>query len=77
MSGDLHLCELLGLPCECRRPGRPQTRPHGTRAAYARHYRHGEQPCEACRQWWRRWWQDTGRAQREARRQKQTRREAA
>ena len=25
-------------------------RPHGTLAAYRRHYRHGEQPCEDCRQ---------------------------
>ena len=25
-------------------------RPHGTTAAYKRHYRRGEQPCEACRQ---------------------------
>jgi hypothetical protein len=25
-------------------------RPHGTIAAYRRHYRHGEKPCEACRQ---------------------------
>ena len=23
--------------------------PHGTEAAYRRHFRHGEQPCEACR----------------------------
>ena len=26
------------------------TRPHGTTAAYRRHYRHGGKPCEACRQ---------------------------
>lgn len=25
-------------------------RPHGTLAAYRRHYRHGEKPCESCRQ---------------------------
>ena len=25
-------------------------KPHGTPAAYRRHYRHGEKPCEACRQ---------------------------
>lgn len=24
--------------------------PHGTRAAYARHHRHGEEPCDACRE---------------------------
>ena len=55
MSGDLHLCELLGLPCECRRPGRPgrpQTQPHGTLAAARRHYRHDGPGwrCRACRQ---------------------------
>ena len=26
------------------------TKPHGTLAAYRRHYRHGEKPCESCRQ---------------------------
>lgn len=26
-----------------------QLRPHGTPAAYRRHYRRGERPCEACR----------------------------
>jgi hypothetical protein len=62
-------CSILGLPCECRTgPGRPQTRPHGTRAAYQRHYRHSEKPCTACRQWWKQWWQDTGRHQRRRRR---------
>ena len=52
MSGDLHLCELLGLPCECRRPGRPQTQPHGTLAAARRHYRHDGPGwrCRPCRQ---------------------------
>jgi hypothetical protein len=34
--------------------GRPRNeldlRPHGTPAAYRRHYRRGEKPCEACRQ---------------------------
>ena len=52
MSGDLHLCELLGLPCECRRRGRPQTRPHGTLAGARRHYR-SDGPgwrCRPCRQ---------------------------
>lgn len=28
----------------------PDVRPHGTVAAYRRHYRHGEEPCESCRQ---------------------------
>ena len=52
MSGGLHLCELLGLPCECRRPGRPQTQPHGTLAAARRHYRHDGPGwrCRPCRQ---------------------------
>ena len=27
-----------------------QLKPHGTTAAYKRHYRRGEKPCEACRQ---------------------------
>ena len=47
------LCEFLGLPCECRRgPGRPQSRPHGTRAAARRHYRHDGPGwrCRPCRQ---------------------------
>jgi len=26
------------------------SQPHGTVAAYKRHYRHGEKPCESCRQ---------------------------
>jgi len=30
-------------------PGRPAVQPCGTPAAYARHLRHGEIPCEACR----------------------------
>jgi hypothetical protein len=30
-------------------PGRPVTAPHGTPAAYKRHLRRGEQPCQACR----------------------------
>lgn len=33
--------------------GRPWSetalKPHGTAAAYRRHYRHSEMPCEACR----------------------------
>ncbi len=29
--------------------GRPATQPCGTEAAYRRHLRHGEAPCEACR----------------------------
>lgn len=33
-----------------RPPGRPVTRPCGTVAAYRRHQRHGEPPCDACRQ---------------------------
>jgi len=32
--------------------------PHGTRSAYRRHYRHGEKPCESCRQAMARHWQD-------------------
>ena len=53
MSADLHLCELLGLPCGCRRgPGRPQSRPHGTLAAARRHYRRDGPGwrCRPCRQ---------------------------
>ena len=30
-------------------PGRPATQPCGTPAAYARHLRHGETPCQPCR----------------------------
>lgn len=51
MSGCL--CELLGLPCECRRGrGRPQSRPHGTLAAARRHYRLDGPGwrCRSCRQ---------------------------
>lgn len=33
-------------------PGRPVTAPCGTVAAYKRHQRHGEPPCEACRAAW-------------------------
>jgi hypothetical protein len=33
-------------------------RPHGTVAAARRHYRHGETPCESCRQAEHRAWQD-------------------
>lgn len=29
---------------------RADVKPCGTSAAYKRHYRHGEKPCEACRQ---------------------------
>jgi hypothetical protein len=29
--------------------GRPVTQPCGTPAAYTRHLRHGETPCEPCR----------------------------
>jgi len=71
-------CRILGLPCECPGPrgGRPAFRPCGTLAAYKRHYRHGETPCRACKQAWRRWWDDTGRAQRDARKQKEQRQAA-
>jgi hypothetical protein len=31
-------------------PGRPVTKPHGTVAAYRRHQRAGETPCEVCKQ---------------------------
>lgn len=30
-------------------PGRPITKPCGTPAAYKRHIRNGEKPCDACR----------------------------
>jgi hypothetical protein len=30
-------------------PGRPVTQPHGTLAAYRRHQRAGEPPCDPCR----------------------------
>jgi len=33
-------------------------KPCGTLAAYRRHYRHGEQPCEACKKANARRWQD-------------------
>jgi len=59
-------CQLLGLPCECPRPGRPPTRPCGTKAAYRRHQRHGETPCTECRQAASRWHADYRRAQRKA-----------
>lgn len=36
------------------------TRPCGTPAAYRRHQRHGEKPCEACRQAHARYRQDSG-----------------
>ena len=62
-------CRILGLPCECPKPGRPAFRPCGTLAAWRRHYRHGETPCQACKQAWSRWWQDRGSALRRARRQ--------
>lgn len=59
MSGCL--CEMLGLPCECRRGrGRPQTHPHGTLAAARRHYRHDGPGwrCRSCRQAEQRGYQD-------------------
>lgn len=31
------------------RPGRPVTQPCGTEAAYRRHGRNGETPCDACK----------------------------
>ena len=40
---------------EGREPGRsgpPVSQPCGTVAAYKRHQRHGEPPCEACRAAW-------------------------
>ena len=49
-------------------------RPHGTLAAYRRHYRHGEQPCEDCRQANARASADRGREQANARRREQYRR---
>jgi hypothetical protein len=64
------LCTMLGLPCECRKRGRPQTQPHGTVAAARRHYRHGERPCEPCRQAERRHWQDYGLPASRARRER-------
>lgn len=33
-------------------PGRPATQPCGTTAAYKRHQRHGETPCDECRAAW-------------------------
>lgn len=41
-------------------------RPHGTPAAYRRHQRHGETPCEACRQARNRYQAEYRRARREA-----------
>lgn len=37
-----------------RKRGTPprEPKPHGTVAAYRRHERHGEQPCQACRKAW-------------------------
>jgi hypothetical protein len=63
-------CRINGLPCECPKPGRPPSRPCGTLSARKRHYRHKEKPCRACKQAWSRWWQATGRAQRQAREQR-------
>jgi hypothetical protein len=37
-------------------------KPCGTLAAYRRHYRHGEKPCESCRQACSRWEQDQRRS---------------
>jgi hypothetical protein len=37
------------------KPGRPVTQPCGTVAAYKRHQRHRELPCEACRSAWSDW----------------------
>jgi hypothetical protein len=33
-------------------PGRPVTQPCGTQAAYKRHQRKGEEPCDPCRLAW-------------------------
>lgn len=41
------------------------TRPHGTTAAYRRHQRHGQEPCEACKQAKARWREDSGYGQRD------------
>lgn len=40
--------------------------PHGTMAGYARHYRKGEEPCEACADAARQHWADEQRAARAA-----------
>ena len=42
--------------------------PHGTLAAYRRHYRYGEKPCESCKQANSRHWQDIRNPRKEARR---------
>ena len=42
---------LAGLaPVSGTRWQRADVMPHGTPAAYRRHYRYGEKPCESCRQ---------------------------
>jgi len=43
-----------------------QLRPHGTAAAYRRHHRRGEKPCESCRQFKARDMQDWKARKREA-----------
>lgn len=60
---------MLGLPCECRRRGRPQTQPHGTMAAARRHYRHDGPGwrCRPCRQAETRESEDRRRREREQR----------
>lgn len=50
------------------RLGELDTRPHGTLAAYRRHYRHGERPCEPCTQARARYWRDVLSPRRAARR---------
>lgn len=46
--------------------GRPATQPCGTLAAYRRHYRHGETPCESCMQARDRYKEDRAAARRAA-----------
>jgi hypothetical protein len=43
-------------------------KPCGTMAAYTRHRRHGEKPCESCRQAAARDWQDRRAARKNAHR---------
>ena len=43
-------------------PGRPQTAVCGSLSAYTRHRRHGETPCDPCREAWNRYIRDRRQA---------------
>lgn len=47
-------------------PGRPATKPCGTHAAYKRHQRRQEPPCDACRKAWAEYQRELYRRRRKA-----------